>query len=527
MPEVTDKFVRIPVKTPASDAQIRTMSLDEAKGIWALYDKANGEIVTYLFRIDKGWDMAKSRVWVDKHRSGQKSKRVEARRVGWDGSDRLQVVMGANGIELHEDEEAEKYEGEHLTPVQFVAAEKLAFDVDYMERDEEGVPTAFRILAFGKWDIPKYGGDLVVDKATAEGTLGYHAWRGMKELLIDRDHLSKLPINMGGSTKAKGWWVPEVRSDGIWAADLQWPPKTYEELKDGEWKHFSPTGKFNAKTKHVDFIDSIALTNDPATLSQAPIIIATLGDETIDDGGNSAPAIAQPAPPEVDNEGDMLMATIRELLGLKPEATDEEVLGAVKAVQAKATETDGKDKEITDLKASMGKDEDEVKSLKAFQATTLEACKLEASATDKDVLAYVSTLQAKEPQAAKAADLEAKVAKLEKGQEESRVKDLVASVGDYVTPENKERVEKLARTLDADLFVATVQGFPKIKGDGVVPISDTKEKERNVNDEEFLGKADLDLIAAKRKDGEEGWEKDGEQYKAYVAVRREEENELS
>ena len=53
MPVVTDQYVRIPAKKPDGSAQIRTKSVDQAKGIWALYDKVSGSNLTYLFRLDK------------------------------------------------------------------------------------------------------------------------------------------------------------------------------------------------------------------------------------------------------------------------------------------------------------------------------------------------------------------------------------------------------------------------------------------------------------------------------------------
>jgi len=518
MPEVTEQYVRLPVKKPEGSAQIRTMSLDQAKGIWALYDKANGEIVTYLFRTDKDWDMAKAKAWVARKAGGQGRAQAMGRRMGWDGEGALRAVFQASGdVQLFDDGTDERFEGEHLEHVEFMASDGKALALQHVERDDEGVPTAIRLLEFGKWDIPKYGGDLVVDEATGAGTLEYQAWRGMEQLLVDRDHKSKIPIGAGGSTKARGWWTPEVRGDGIWATEIKWAQETYDELKAGAWRYFSPTGGFNTKTKHVDFLDTFALTNDPATLGQMPLT-ATLSSGTPAPTETTPPSGA-PAPAQEEPK----MKELLKKLGLKEDATEEDALKALETVQAEAAKVEASEKEVTDLKASMeadkAKDSDEVEALRAFKASTLEACELKDDADDKAVLAYVSTLQAKAPEADKAAKLESKVAELEKFREDTRISTLMASVEDYTTPENRERVEKLARTLDEELFVATVQAWPKVKGDTPTPISDKKLEDRNdATDEELLTKEDRDLIAAR------GWDKDSEDYKQFVAIRREEMN---
>jgi hypothetical protein len=101
-------------------------------------------------------------------------------------------------------------------------------------------------------------------------------------------------------------------------------------------------------------------------------------------------------------------------------------------------------------------------------------------------------------------------------------------VDDYVTPENKERIEKLARTLDGELFTATVTAMPKVKGEGVKPISDDKLADRNkMTDDDVLTDADRQYIASQVAEDPDGWGKDGEKYKGFVAIRREEEAVLS
>jgi len=66
MPEVTKNYVRIPVRNPKSDAEIKTITINAKEGIKALYDSRNKEIVTYLFARPK-WTMKKARKWLEDH----------------------------------------------------------------------------------------------------------------------------------------------------------------------------------------------------------------------------------------------------------------------------------------------------------------------------------------------------------------------------------------------------------------------------------------------------------------------------
>jgi len=66
MPEVTEKYVRVPVKKPKKNAVIRTITI--GKGIKALYDVKNKIILTYLFPTKK-YTTKQAKEWVKKHKS--------------------------------------------------------------------------------------------------------------------------------------------------------------------------------------------------------------------------------------------------------------------------------------------------------------------------------------------------------------------------------------------------------------------------------------------------------------------------
>ena len=63
-PEETDDFIRIPVRECEVTA---TIDIAEKEGISALYCGKEKLVRTYLFRKDKGWDMARAKAWVKEH----------------------------------------------------------------------------------------------------------------------------------------------------------------------------------------------------------------------------------------------------------------------------------------------------------------------------------------------------------------------------------------------------------------------------------------------------------------------------
>lgn len=75
-PEETENFIRIPIDTGNHEGhRIRTITISEKEGISAIYCGTDKVIMTYLFRKDHNWTMAKARAWVKEHEG--KSLKVE------------------------------------------------------------------------------------------------------------------------------------------------------------------------------------------------------------------------------------------------------------------------------------------------------------------------------------------------------------------------------------------------------------------------------------------------------------------
>ena len=67
MPEITEKYIRIPIANQKKDARIRAISVSEKDGIKALYDAQNKIVVTFLFDREK-WTLERARQWLKNHR---------------------------------------------------------------------------------------------------------------------------------------------------------------------------------------------------------------------------------------------------------------------------------------------------------------------------------------------------------------------------------------------------------------------------------------------------------------------------
>lgn len=66
-PEVTENYVRLPVREKVEGHELRTIDVSEEEGIKALYDVNDKAVVTYLFDADR-WTMEEARAWVKEHK---------------------------------------------------------------------------------------------------------------------------------------------------------------------------------------------------------------------------------------------------------------------------------------------------------------------------------------------------------------------------------------------------------------------------------------------------------------------------
>ncbi len=92
-PEVTEDFIRVPVRTCEVTA---TIDISKKEGISALYCGKEKQIRTYLFRKDKGWTMEKAKTWVKEH-EGKSAHEISQEEI-IDEIDYLVIMIDKEGL---------------------------------------------------------------------------------------------------------------------------------------------------------------------------------------------------------------------------------------------------------------------------------------------------------------------------------------------------------------------------------------------------------------------------------------------
>lgn len=131
-----------------------------------------------------------------------------------------------------------------------------------VERDERGLPTAWRIWRFG--DNNTEHGPTVFSKRSAKLLIAQQAKRGVR-IPIDYNHRSLKPDAAIEDQRAAGWHSLEVRADGLWAVNVEWTDLAADLIRNKEFRYFSPAYDVNRDTAEVVGYTNMAICNLPAT----------------------------------------------------------------------------------------------------------------------------------------------------------------------------------------------------------------------------------------------------------------------
>ena len=151
-------------------------------------------------------------------------------------------------------------------------------NVEILSNIPQEPPREVRLFAFGETDTSK--GKFVLDESSAQAVLDAFKEQGTDRLAFDYGHGMVQPTG-SDSHKAAGWFVPEVRGDGLYASDIQWTDPALEALSAREYRFFSPAFLFDSESRKLTKLLNVALTNIPATKNQTPLVLDGLSaDET-------------------------------------------------------------------------------------------------------------------------------------------------------------------------------------------------------------------------------------------------------
>jgi len=168
------------------------------------------------------------------------------------------------------------------------------------------LPDWFLLFKAG-WVEIEGAGKFLVDQQAFDVVQAQLFRRGV-EVVVDYEHQTV----KGGKAPAAGW-IRELRwaeGEGIYAR-TDWTEAASGHIQTGEYRYFSPVFFVAKKDKRLAGLHSVALTNAPKTNHLTPIL-AKLG----------------PAAQAKEQEMKFLEILISKL-GLKPEATEDDVVTAV------------------------------------------------------------------------------------------------------------------------------------------------------------------------------------------------------
>jgi len=130
-------------------------------------------------------------------------------------------------------------------------------------------PTEFRLFSVGVNETEK--GPFMWDEIAEATCMQFWANKRV-DLSMDWEHqaLAEPPVE----APASAWWTPELRDGELWATNVKWTPRAEQQLRNKEYRYFSPAFTFDEESRRPERIINAALTNIPAMDGIAPLVAA-------------------------------------------------------------------------------------------------------------------------------------------------------------------------------------------------------------------------------------------------------------
>lgn len=191
------------------------------------------------------------------------------------------------------------------------------------------IPTEFRIFKRGMNDGSK--GKFIFDEQAARDVMADYT-RHAADIMIDLEHLSLDEESKAYDPDARGWCKLAVRNGELWAIDVTWTPDGEARLNARKQRYVSPTFLFDKATRRVFAIHNIAMCGAPA-LDDIPALVAA---SKLSARGKLLGSVSLSL-----QKGDpMDLSEVLAKLGLPEDATLEDILAAIDALQVAAAPDD-------------------------------------------------------------------------------------------------------------------------------------------------------------------------------------------
>lgn len=193
----------------------------------------------------------------------------------------------------------------------------LSIALESLAAAGQPLPTEFRLFAAGTSDTSK--GEFRYTERSVRECAAFNARRGI-DCVIDWEHASlfaKYAPNPAEAGKAAGWFQVEARTDGLFATNVSWTKAGSSALSSREFRYFSPVILFDEETHEITAVINAALTNNPASFGQKPLVASQAPDEH--------PKHQEPKP--------MLKTAIIAALALSIDTTDNQAIAALEQLK--------------------------------------------------------------------------------------------------------------------------------------------------------------------------------------------------
>ncbi len=200
----------------------------------------------------------------------------------------------------------------------------------------ENIPQVIKILPLG--NVCSQKGDFIVDSSSYV-TMNQRFLAHKVDIVVDYEHQT-----LENKEAPAGGWIKELilNNDGIYA-QVEWTDKAKSYIKAKEYRYLSPVVLVNKNTGKAIALHSVALTNTPAIDGMSAIINSmNKGIDIVDqqtDELNDKNTDSQQQPKNTQLKMDVL-TTIAKELGLKDNATLDEILSTVKQLISDKAETE-------------------------------------------------------------------------------------------------------------------------------------------------------------------------------------------
>ena len=305
-----------------------------------------------------------------------------------------------------------------------------------------GAPETIFVLPIGH--VVSSKGEFDVDDESYKAMKAQIAKRGV-DLVVDYEHQT-----LKGCEAPAAGWVKELKlEDGQIKAVVEWTPRGARYLENKEYRYLSPVVNVRKADNKAVGLHSLALTNTPAIEGMNPIV----NSDNFEGGQHS-----------------MDIKKLAELLGLSEDATEEQVVEALKACLA----------ENRSLKETEKQPPENVVANKAV----CELLGLKAGAAAEDVTAKIMELKSGTVDGVNLAE-ELKALKQQNAEREANDAVILALKAGKITPAQKEWAKSYALS-DPKGFGSFVEKAPQIVPMDKIELDDVKALKSDALDADTL-----------------------------------------